>query len=394
MRPGLRAASIAAVLAAAAWAGCALYGPDLLAPASDGGADAGGTDVGPDTNGAADAGDALGADAGGCVLAQPPPPPGSDDPSDAGDLEVVLAVRAFDLGLRADGGAPPVIGYDLDGLCTCPGPADCVAAAPGGSACDQPGGRDNAGGALLREFYQVSGGSFFSQDALNAQIASGHHTMLLRLRRYNGTPNDTQVELSVYVSDGTLPKQDGGLPSPPAWNGQDAWIVDGRTVFGGAGPPIVPVYFDESAYVAGGVLVGSFGDGVVPLPIDSADLIVIELRAAIVSGTLARTASGWSLTEGVVDGRLAATNLLAELAYVHDLTNQTEYLCPGSPSYANLKGLICPALDVTADPAAPHAQTCDALSMALGFTAQSAQLGVVRTPVRPSTCADGGPDHC
>jgi hypothetical protein len=389
-----------AALAGGAWGGCSLYGKELLVAGDDAGDDGGsmaeGGDAGPPAD-AADGGSGDGAsdaDAGACVLALPPPPPTKDDPSDGGDLEIVLAIRTFDLGLRPDGGAPPLIGYDLDGLCTCPGLADCVPAASGGSACDEPGGRDNAGGALLRQFYTLSGGSFFSQDTLNAQIAAGLSTLLVRIRQYNGTPEDTQVELSVYVSDGTPPLSDGGAPATPSWTGQDAWIVDGTSVFGANGPPIVPISFDESAYVTGGVLVGALADFFVPLQVDSSDLMVLELRGGIVTGALASASGGWSLSNGVIDGRLAATSLLAEFAHVHDPSTPSAYLCPASPSYADLKGLICPALDITADPAAQHTATCDALSLGIGFTAQSAQFGPVQTVPRPTTCPDGGPDHC
>lgn len=399
MRQPLTFMLLVAALSLVAWGGCALYGQDLLLSSSDAGDGAAtggdlgdGSTAGGESGGGTDA--AFDADANTCVLALPPPPPLQDDPSDAGDLDIVFAVRTFDLGLRADGGAPPLVGYDLDGLCTCPGPADCVAAVSGQPACDEPGGRDNAGGALLRQFYSLSGGSFFSQDTLNAQIAAGLSTLLVRVRQYNGMPNDTQVELSVYISDGTPPVSDGGPPEVPAWNGQDAWIVDGQSVFGGSGPPIVPLQFDQSAYVAGGVLVGAIGDYSVPLQIDSSDLIVVELHGGIVTGTLSHAAGGWSIPDGVVEGRLSASNLLAEFAYVHDPSSSNAYLCPTSPSYADLKGLICPALDITADPSAAPTQTCDAMSLALGFVAQVSQFGPVQSVTRPTTCADGGTDHC
>src|SRR5580698_6313602 len=125
---------------AAAWVGCSVYGQDLLVAGSDASvdgpsaSDVSGGDASADGMGTADvsAADVLeaapgsdsGGDGGTCVLVHPPPPPAQDDPSDAGDIEIVLAVRTFDLGIRPDGGAPPLVGYDIDGLCTCPGLAD------------------------------------------------------------------------------------------------------------------------------------------------------------------------------------------------------------------------------------------------------------------------------
>jgi hypothetical protein len=332
---------------------------------------------------------------GGCTLVHPPAPPTQTDPSDAGDLDLVFAVRTFDLGLTVDGGAPPPIGYDLDGLCTCPGPVDCVPTLTGSPACDEPGGRDNAGGALFNEFFQLSMGSFFSQAGLNTQIANGLTSLLVRVRNYNGTLNDAQVELSVYVSDGTPPGADGGR-STPTWSGADAWIVDGRSVFGASGPPITPVAgaVDSTAYVVDGVVVGSLSDYFVPLQFDENDLLLIEMNAGLVTGTLMPASGGdWTVPDGLVSGRVAASNLMAAFAYVHDPSNTSQYLCPSSSTYPQLQALICPALDITANPTASHAQTCDALSMQFGFAAQSAQFGPVVTAPRVTTC-DGGAGHC
>ena len=388
----------AAALAGGIWAGCTLYGPDLLVTGSDAGGDAAAPEGGNEGGLRADAGDGGvdgdGSSEGGtCVLAHPPPPPTKDDPSDGGDIDILLAVRTFDLGLN-DGGPPPLIGYDLDGLCTCPGAADCVATSGGGSNCDQLEGRDNAGGALLQQFYMLSGGSFFSPDSLNAQIAAGLDTLLVRVRNYNGTANDTQVELSLYISDGTTPLSDGGAPPVPVWNGQDAWIVDSRSVFGASGPPILPLQYDSAAYVVGGVLVANPKDFFVPLQLDSSDLMVLELQAGIVTGNLAQAGGGWTITDGVLDGRLLASNLLSAFAYINDPDPPGGDLCQSSPFYSALKGLVCTGLDITSDPSAPHSQTCDALSLGIGFAAQSAQFGPVETVTQTTTCPDAGPDHC
>jgi hypothetical protein len=410
-----RLLSLAVVLAclAALWAGCSIYGQDLLVAAGDASVDGFVAPDAPagdssdasviDATGSKDAGDGGNAtdaavDSGnedsGCMLVHPPPPPSEDDPSDAGNLSIVFAVQTYDLGIRPDGGPSPLYGYDIDGLCTCPGPGDCVPIDDGAVSCDEPGGIDNVGGIALRNFYELSGGNFFSQDLLNSEIANGYNTLLFTVQQYNGTPNDTQVDVAVYVSDGTPAVSDGGPHAVPQWNGQDEWTVDSRTVFGGAGPPIVPLLFDLQAYVTGGVLVASLPEEFVPLQIDESDLIIVELDSAYLTGNLVQTGSQWSVQNGIVDGRLLASNLLGELAYVHDPANPSSYLCPSSTTYSDLVGFICPNLDITDNPSAPHTAACDGVSMALSFVAQAAQFGAVQTQARPTTCPDGGPNHC
>jgi hypothetical protein len=384
------AALVVVVLAGAAWAACSIYDPSLLAAGDDSGAsDAADAEKGDAVSSdAADAGDAAQVTDGAtdCALTHPPAAPAKDDPSDAGDLTLYLAMRTVDLGIRDDGGVPPPFGYDLDGLCTCPGPPDCVSAM---TTCDQAGGIDNAGGALFRQFYQLGGGSLFSQDAVNSQIAAGQATLLLRIRQYNGTPNDTQVELALYVSDGT-PVGDGGAPTPPSWDGKDVWTQDLDSLVVGTNPK----YVDPNAYVSGGVLVGMPPHYVVPLPLDAYDLMNVDLSVGIVTGNLAKGANGWSIAGGILDGRWDASALLASLAYVHDPQNTNAYLCPSTNSYMGLKGLLCPALDITTGGAAPHTQTCDAISLGLGFTAEAAVFGNKTMSSTTTTCPDGGPDHC
>jgi hypothetical protein len=384
-----RAAAIAIVAAAAlftaGWLACTVYNPALLV----GGDDSGGADVidaaqqetaAPDSGDAGDAGPA-------CSLAVPPSAPSKDDPSDAGDLDLLFAVRTVDLGIRDDGGVPAPYGYDLDGLCTCPGPADCVGTMPN---CDQPGGIDNAGGALFRQFYQLSGGGFLSQDAANTQISAGQATLLLRVSKYNGKPNDTQVILALYVSDGTVPN-DAGVSPPPVWDGTDTWTVDNGSLIAG----ITPKYFDSSAYVSGGTLVGRPVEYLVPLPLDQYDVMTVDLVGGIVTGKLEQAQSTWAIAAGIVDGRWPAVTLLGDLAYVHDPQNTNAYLCPSTSSYMGLKGLLCPSLDITADSTSPHSQPCDAISLAIGFAAQTALMASTpTTSTATTTCPDGGPDHC
>jgi hypothetical protein len=357
------------------WA-CSIYDSSLL---GDGGADAA-ADASADAP--PEASDA------GCVRAELPARPAADDPSDA-DVEIVFAVRSFVFD-GPDGGAPPLIGYDLDGLCTCPDPEACVAAQSGATHCDDPGGRDNGGARLLRTFESLSGGDLFSQQVIDDGLDGGAYGMLVRVRNYNGKPNDTQVEVSSFVSDGVA-GPDGGT-APPQWNGNDPWIVDKSGVFG-SGSPIVPLHSDPQGYVSNGVLVGSF-DYPLPIGFSTIDRLDVLLAHGFVTGTLTPSGSGWRIDDGVAGGRWAIGDALSQLAYVHDPANDSNYLCPSTNTYGQIELLLCPSLDITSAPNAPTTTTCDALSFALGFSAESAQLGPVVAAPRPTTCADAGPYAC
>ncbi len=373
MRHKLSAGVLCAATLGVAWYACAIYDSTLLAPPDAG-------------DGAADAGGDVASNDAGCVKAVPPARPPADDPSDA-DIELVFAVRAFVFDGPEAGPPPPTLGYDLDGLCTCPDPEACTNSTP---HCDGPGGRDNSGAALLHTFETLSSGDLFSQQVIDDGLDGGQYGMLLRVRNYNGAANDTSVEVSAYIADGVA-GADGG-PTTPAWNGQDSWIVDKSSVFG-AGPQIIPLHYDAQGYVAGGVLVGSF-DYPLPLGFSTIDRLDVVLTHGFVTGTLTKAGNAYRIDDGLAGGRWAIADTLQQLAYVHDPANTNDYLCPATATYGQLKMVLCPALDLTVDPKAPSSASCDAISLVLGFSAQSARLGSILDVPRTTTCADAGPYGC
>jgi hypothetical protein len=103
------------------------------------------------------------------------------------------------------------------------------------------------------------------------------------------------------------------------------------------------------------------------------------------------------MTDGQMAGRWNVSELLGAL---QNLAIGSTYLCRGTPLYENVKGLICQAADIMTSPGDDRTgQTCDAVSLAFGFTADPANIGaVVATPVKTATCADdagdGAPDDC
>lgn len=339
-------------------------------------------------------------------LARWPARPARDDAT--GDLEIVLAVRSVLFGDTDDAGG--VTAYDLDGVQTCPGPGSCK---PFGNKdrCDDALGRDNSGGKLVAEIGSFT--SEFSPARVNQRLGAGEYGALLRVRGYNGGRNDTKVAVALYGSLGTEPSADAGRDAGdaaapaaravPIWNGNDRWEVETGLVLGGVGligtdctarpDECVPTYSDANAYVAEGVLVATLD---IPLRFGTSagSNLNLNLTNGFVVARLDKKGAGYVL-DGSIGGRWATSRLLTSLGTVNDPFGPGK-LCGSNPTYQNLKQLICPAADIMTDPARDnHGDACDAMSVAIGFTAESAKLGrVVQPPPTQEPCGAGYTDSC
>ena len=352
----------------AALAGCAVYDASLLLDGSV-----------PEDAAPGDAG----ADVDTCNHAYPPPRPDASDPSDA-SIELVVAVQTVDFGL--DGG---VFGFDLDHTCTCPGPESCVPQ-PAAKAehCDEPGGRDNSGGILIQALTALS--PDLTTARLDTQLDTGKGSLLFRVRDWNGLPDDDQVEVAVFASNGTLPLTDAGANPVPKNDGTDIWSLDPSSVVGNP-PPVVAVNEDVAAYVSGGVVVASvpFGLGVG----QGFGPGFLRLNEALLVATLTATPQGYTLA-GTVAGRWDTRNLLTGLQGVRDPFDSSKYLCGSDTTYQQFKALICGGADIASQSTNDNTGApCDALSLAVGITAAPAQIGAVvpysaQTPPCGATYSD------
>jgi len=362
------------VAAVAVAAGCSIYDSSLLVGGSPDVTAEASLDAGPDVDP--------------CEHAEPPARPAADDPSDGGDVEFVLAISGVDFAVADDAGAP--FGFDLDRTCTCPGPESCVTQQGAQPHCDEDGGRDNTGGGLIQQFSSLT--SALSTAKIDTNIQKGAFTMLLRIRNYNGTANDTSVATAIFASNGTLPLDDAGANPAPKHDGTDVWSVDPTSVVG-TPPPYVAVYEDDAAYVANGVLVASVA---FPFSIGSTfGANFLRLEGAVLSGPLTQTGSRWGLT-GVIAGRWDTRNILTGMQVLHDPFNPSEYLCGNDSTYQAFKAAICGASDISRTPSNDNTGApCDALSLAVAVTAESAQLGgVLAGSSPPAPCGATYSDQC
>jgi len=370
------------VVGLATWVSCSIYNPSLLLPAEE----EGGPDVVVEAPVTTDAGSDVAAP---CPEVFPPTKPAADDPSDAGNQTIVVALHTLDLGIRTDGGTPPLFGYDLDDVFTCcDGGASSCKPPVVGNHCDENGGRDNSGGQLIASLALLDP-TQFNATTISQRLQDGVYSLIVQVSDYNGTPNDTQVVAGLYASDGLQPEADGAVPLAK-WDGTDVWTIDDQFVLNGAdASPIVPNHFDAHAYVSGGVMVMQVN---FPLSLGTSATgsIDIDLTGGVITAEVVpMPGGGFRAANGQVAGRWNASSVLTA---AQSLTLAGAPICPGSSLYANVKQQICGAADIATDPANDNkGAACDALSVAFGFTADPALMGaVISSGAKQGTCGDAG----
>lgn len=317
----------------------------------------------------------------GCPLAHAPPPPAADDPGGA-DTDITLALGTLVLGL----GTATTPGLDLDGLCSCPDVTPCEGPQ---RVCDREGGVDNSFDDLLAKFGAF--GAPISQDKIQAALDNGATTVLMVVHRYNGTPNDTSVELGIMASLGTTP--DGtGTPVPPRRDGTDEWTIDPDSVANNT-PPFVPKSIATAAYVTGGVLVAR---GAFTIALGSGTPLTITLDEGFFVGRLSHDGTIWRVAEGRIGGRWPTSKMLTSFSVLQDPVDKTAFLCGDSGAYQAYKPQLCAAADIMTTAGNDLSdKKCDAVSIGMGFDAAEAKLGALAPPrVLPAGCGADWRDEC
>lgn len=334
--------------------GCVLPTFEVGTPPSDGGANVVVVEAG----------------SGACGKSYPDPPAGADDPL---NQEVVVAIHSIDLGEGST--SPP--GYDLDRQCSCindAGPT-CVSIL---QQCDAPDGVDNSVSRLMNLLSLALGGASFGSSYFSTKANDGAWTLLIRVRGYNGLPDDPSVDVALFPSQG----MDGG--PAPTWDGADAWPVMATSVV--QGNLEAPVYHAAGAYVSGGVLVAALPSAAITFAGSSERLSMI-ISGGVLTGKLQAFGSTFRIREGVIAGRWAEHDAFLSLSSYRDGFGKP--ICTDSLiGYGNLKGAVCKGRDILKDASGAKSLPCDALSMGLGFDADPALLGAVKAPVAPTPGCD------
>ncbi len=328
----------------------------------------------------------------GCTSARPPLRPAPTGHLDGGSLSFVAAFSKFSFGDAMDGGSLTAKGYDLDNLCSCPGARACD---PKGrsSVCDLANGIDNSAGSLFLEITSLLGAGNSPDPAKSANIDSnvraGNVGLLLRVRKYNGEPDDDEVECALLNTMG-IESPDGGTSHPaPLADGNDKWTVDSDSF--ASGTPGLAIGADTRAYVRGGILVAELKS---TLRVGN---LTFPVTSGIVTATVAKRGRGYALEDGVLAFRMNVKNLLTSLEGIPISSPAFPgFLCGTDPTYAQIRKKFCEAQDLPSDRAVDgHEDPCDALSLVIGFRADPAIAG--KEVVRPKSnrpCGDSWMGTC
>ena len=380
------------------WAYVALFVPAAAVAANCalGGFERGGggtTTTSSSSGGSGGSGGQGGAPPDNCHAGFPPPPAVTNA---GGDIEFTVAMRTVALDEQVDGGP---LGVDLDKTCTCQleGPS-CVHAADA-DVCDLPRGRDNVSGKLNQLIELALGGADLSQ-TFSDGAETGQWSLLLRVSGYNGELDDDHVVLAWYVASGWHAIHPPA--SVPIWDGTDVWPVSATSVAPGpdGGPDIdSPLYGDPGAYVTGGVLVASLPSSEIVLA-GSVSTMTLRFAAGGLMARLVGQGNQWAMRDGVAAARINGSDLFAAVSSFRD--DSAQPLCTDSLGYPFAKQALCGALDILTNVGGPT-KPCDALSWAVGFSADPAEIGPVVAPPAPTpgcdpsldpandTCGGGGP---
>ncbi len=367
--------------------GCSYYDSSLLAPNSSGPDDAGSDrsldapvestadgDVDAPADTSTDARDASEdtyapdtGEAQTCSHVRPPDPPAVTDAG--GDIDFVVATSSVDFGDVS--GDPGQFGYDLDFRCTCQGEGDsCLRESwASANACDGPDGRDNQAGVFISTMSQLFGD--FGSASWTQGATEGDWSLLLRVRDYNGQPDDDQVELDWYVADQYW-EDKPDKSHVPAWDGSDTWPIRKTSLAPDAWGQVdieSPLYFDEHAYVNGGVLVGSLNETELQLGAEYS----IEMIGAFITARIEEGPLGWTLTEGVLASRWKLNTLLGQISRIELLGMP---VCTNHPAYSSVKDQVCAFADIYSGVGAPTTP-CDSISMGMAFETVPAGFGAI-----------------
>jgi hypothetical protein len=338
---------------------------------------------------------------GGCQHALPPPPPPAVEEDGQFSFPVIAAFNTIDIGLRSDGGIPP-FGYDLDKVCTTPtGPESCSQPKGVPVSYDDEAGRDHWGINLFNALGEVAS---VGTAQINEGLQKGQYGLLLEITGYNLQANDDHVVVNFYVSNGLERTADGGIPAPQ-FNGKDLWTIDPGSLSGSGSctstDSCQAVYNDNAAYVSGGYVVAHIAN---PIPIGfgvrsflgGATMI---LSGAVIVGELTACPNVpvgqvcFQLVGGTIAGRWGTQNLLSTLASIPDPFVDGGFICGDSGTYSAFKTAACAVADISQSESNDNQNplaNCDAVSMALQFTAVAAQLGgVLAAPDAAAGCMNG-----
>ncbi len=287
-------------------------------------------------------------------------------------------------------------GFDLDDACTVDkATASCLTTRGRELPVDLANGVDNAGYPYLS----------LALVAPKSPLSEGRYGIVVRVRNWNGLPDDPGVEVTVFNSPG-LSATDGG-PRAPRFDGTDTFDLYDEQSPPSAGQPapkgeLVALRSDEStAFVKGGNLYANLVPDEYAFGTKSSDdlhLTYTALRtdgsrlpfsSLLLSAKLVGSGADAKLVDGTLAGTLASDELLASLPFVRDPGAVADagpvHVCPGTSLYTSARSKVCASLDLSTS--GPDTEfPCDGLSSVFGFSAVAVKRGALVRATYTTSC--------
>lgn len=316
------------------------------------------------------------------------PPCAPQSASDSGDLVVVFALRALDLGIRASGWTSGyIVGLDQD-CSDRPGgiPTSCVPRTQTGWA-SLSGGVDNALATQVL-FPLLEDANIDLQVEVNQALDKGQGSILLVVDSWNGQLDDPQVGVRL-VPGIKVVNSDGR--TQPSWNGDDEWAV-----FADRWDPDFPgryvpdsVTKSRDAYVKAGTLVWDarsvhpFG---VMFAVGGAN-VELDLENVVMFGGITTYDRPRQLINAVLGGIWSSFLAYRKAEALAQIAEQCD-ACAVKDMAPNVERLLQSAPDMLL-PTSSAPGVCDAISV--GFLGSYLEIGHITSLVpladMPVSCA-------
>jgi hypothetical protein len=316
-----------------------------------------------------------------------PPDSGPMMPGD-GTGSVTFAISKLFLGDTDWNGMPDKdngwkqFGYDLDGDISTATSTNLCQPADGASKAnvypDGNDGIDNSFGKLILPI--ILGLSSDASSKINASISGGTFTVMLEMEKLGASASYNPIFTNLFAG--------GNLGSSPKFDGTDQWPVLSSLLNNvDAGVASGSIVNFPTSYVTNNVWV-SGGKGNVTLDLSiSGFTLSLTIANAVISLDLA--ADHKSGTQGIIAGVLNTQQLTDQLRAVAGSFDPA--LCSGL-TIDSVVTQIVQASDIMADGTQSSSQTCNGISIGIGFNAEVVQLGPVVAPPaqKPNPCSDAG----
>ncbi len=278
-------------------------------------------------------------------------------------------VLAVDKLLFGDGnsGQWKALGFNLDGLVSTAVSTGLCKLNDGAQASDPyPDGNngiDNSFGKNLLPLILGIDPTWVTD--VNNSIQMGNFTALLEVECLPPTGDASGISTKLFA--GTT------LGTTPKWDGTDMWPVEPDLLTDPTNPQSSSLVFPQCSVTGTTFSAGKNGTIVLTIPLMASGVstsIKLTLYAAQLTMTL--SADRMSATGGVIGGVLNTEDFVTQVNNIGVLLN----LC-GSAVLTNLVTQVRQASDIMVDGTQDPTQTCNGISVGLGFTMLPAQIGSV-----------------